>query len=153
MALQGIAALEIRLANIGNIFEQPDLQNAFQECREVVLEAFDENFETSSSPDAGPWPARQDNEAHPLLIKSGGLRKAATGKGPGHATVWMQDGFQVGVDTATQVPGSGIVAAARHNYGDSWMPQREFLAVPSSTETECREILVQRIREMLDDGR
>lgn len=159
MALQDVTALELRVKGIGDLFASPDLQLAFQECREQVLEKFEDNFRTASSPNHGPWPARRNPAlTHPLLIKTGSLMKAATGKGPGHVTVWFEDGFQVGIDMATGrymtfrdprgFPG-GVPAAAAHNFGSGWLPQREFLAIDEATTEKIREILARHIAEQL----
>lgn len=160
MALQDVTALELRVKGIGDLFANPDLQIAFQECRAEVLDKFEDNFLTASSPNHGPWPARKNPKlTHPLLIKTGSLMKAATGKGPGHVTIWFEDGFQVGIDISTGrymtfrdprgFPG-GVPAARAHNFGSGSLPQREFLAIDEATTQKIREILTRHVAEQLE---
>lgn len=144
MALEDIAGLKLQAERDANAFTDPQVQSALQQCREIILDSFAENFRDSASPTAS-WPPRKDDLPHPLLIKTGALERAATGRGPGHVTVWLRNGFYVGVDTSVGV--GGVPAAAAHNFGAPALnlPQREFLAARQDAEDRCEEILADAL--------
>lgn len=136
-------------------------QPVLRACRNVLLNATDENFQRRSSVVNGSWPARKDNKPHPLLEETGSLRKAATGRGPGHVTVWYPDGFEYGVDRAIKRPKQvrgghkrslgGIAGAAVHNFGYPArnIPQREFMTPNDNALNEVADIIAEFLDSLL----
>lgn len=140
-------AIVFDLKGIGERLELRTILRALRDSRLILLEGIDANFESRSSAVNGPWVPRKDTRPHPLLEETGALRKAATGKGPGHVTIWQSDGFEFGIDPSVleaRLPGmsdaeaaerdplGGIRAAASHNFGDPRrnLPAREFITPP-----------------------
>lgn len=108
------------------------------------------NFGTSSTAGGIPWPARKDSKPHPLLRLSSALEAAATGRGPGHIQSIENNELIYGV--------SGIIYAARHNYGDvpgsrdrlgrrMNIPAREYMAVSEGTVDQFAEDAADRMQE------
>lgn len=109
-----------------------------------------QNFGRSSTAGGTAWPARKDSKPHPLLRLSGALEAAATGRGPGHVQTIENNELTYGV--------SGIVYAARQNYGDvpgsrdrlgrrMNIPAREYMAISEGTVDEIAEKFADGIAE------
>ena len=154
--LRGLVQVEADVAETVQLLERGDLFEAFQECREEILDSVDENFQRRGSPD-GPWPPRADNLPHPLVEESGALRAAATGHGPGHVTVWEDRGFYVGVDvgaapTAAATNGAdlgGVPGAGVHQFGLAPVPARPFMDPAEDALERCETIIADALDRLL----
>ena len=130
--------------------QNPDLAEAFRDWRQVVLDSIDQNFLTASGPDGATWPPRAHaGDGHPLLIETGSLRIAATGRGPGHVTFWHPLEFSIGIDKNVQL--GGIPGAAVHNFGypPFNIPQREYLAPTEGALDVCEQIIADAVSGQL----
>ncbi len=107
----------------------------------ILRAGFARNFQQQVDSQGGGWPARQDNEPHPLLNETGSLLDAAAGDGPGAVDQVEDRALAVGVDKGTDL--GGIPGAAVHNFGFPPMhiPQREYLYASEDTLDECCESL------------
>jgi phage gpG-like protein len=66
------------LDNIADTFGE-GLQDALQDCGDIVLIGIEDNFAASQTSRGESWPLRKDpRPTHPLLILSGDLKTAAT---------------------------------------------------------------------------
>lgn len=109
-----------------------------------------QNFGNSSTAGGTAWPQRKDKKPHPLLRLSGALEAAATGRGPGNVQTIENNELTYGV--------SGIVYAARQNYGDvpgsrdklgrrMNIPAREYMAITEGTVDEFAERAADKLLE------
>jgi hypothetical protein len=90
------------------------------------------------------WPPRKDpGDGHPLLIETGALQAAATGK---HAAsvhrIVDRTELQLGVDPGASNEG-GIPWAVTHQEGNPAVniAQREFAGISDETADKCAEIV------------
>lgn len=143
MAEIPVEQLADEVGTIGHALEQAPLPGAMERCAEILREGILLNFERSAGP-AGPWPPRKDNLPHPLLIKSGDLKAAATEKGASGAIEHIN-----GREVQVGVEGTSVPYAATHQFGRGPIPARPYHDVDEVFLDECREVLADELVELI----
>jgi phage gpG-like protein len=130
-----------------------DTDEILRGCVPVVLEGIQDNFRNSKSAGGEPWPARKDPKLqHPLLILTGELESAATGKS-GASVNRVRDGvLEIGVTKGAS--GTSLGGAAVHQFGDSSqnIAQREYLGFSENTMDACTETVADAAVEFIMEG-
>lgn len=110
----------------------------------VIRQGIELRFETATTPDLNPWPARKPNpkdDGHPLLIDTGALIAAAIGQGTGAIEQVSSRELVVGID------GQVIEYANVHNEGYEQIPQREYFGLDDQTIDQCEELIADYIMQ------
>jgi phage gpG-like protein len=135
---------EEELSRLAERLDNEPMPVPMGECIQPLLDAFRENFDTSSDADRSPWPARKNPKpTHPLLILTGALEESATmDQGAGHVSRVMDREMELGTD---------LIYAATHQFGDESrnIAQREFLAISEETADGLVEVIAREVEHQL----
>ena len=107
------------LQSIPSGIRQMNHSPALAQAATEVFKSVEKNFARQVDDNGVAWPPRKDNLPHPLLIKTGDMKDAATG-GLGSQVRYNRDKAEIGIR------GSVIPYAWRHQNGDEGRPQRKF---------------------------
>lgn len=112
-------------------------RDTMEQLAEIVEESVEDNFHRQADVTGSTWPPRKDTLPHPLLIKTGKMKEAATG-GDGQYKRAERKGLKLGVKP-------DVVPYARyHQYGTSRIPQRQYFYIHGSDRARLRK----RFREL-----
>lgn len=112
-------------------------RDTMEELAVIVQESVENNFQRQTDVTGSFWPPRKDNLPHPLLIKTGKMKDAATG-GRGHYKRAQRKGLQMGVKP-DKVP-----YAKYHQHGTARLPQRQYFYLHSSDRARFRKLFHER---------
>jgi len=115
-----------------------------RECKELVRGSIKGNFDGTTAPDGGAWPARKPrpgDDGHPLLNDTGFLKAAALGLGPGGFEELGGREMSIGIDTGVEMGGIPGANAHDHGYPDRNLPERHFFAATEVVLDECGEVI------------
>lgn len=135
------------LAELERTFHAP-LKEGLDKCAAEIRGAYEQNFDSASSPTYGGWPPRKDTLPHPLLVLSGKLKAAATQQGAaGH--VEENDGRElgVGVEKSSDLPYTHV-----HQYGWKAIPPRPYIDVSEQTVDKCEQHVADDLAAKLGHG-
>lgn len=148
--LTNLAEIAADLAEIGQIMRHAPLDDAMGQCTDTILKSIGENFDASATPEGAAWPPRKRGGSWPLLIKTGALKAAATGK---HASASIKRvasrDLEVGINK--EVRDGGIPGAAVHNFGypPKNIPRREYHRPRSDALDRCEQLIADDIDKAL----
>ncbi len=122
------AFLELSAVGIQNA----SLHDAMQDCLDVIHGGVEDAFAAKVDSAGAAWPPRKDKLTHPLLVKSGKLKAAATTGG----TVGDRE-------LTTSIKGADVPYAATHQNGSTKrnIPRREYQYATEETLDACAEII------------
>lgn len=130
--------------SLGAILAAGNFAAPLRECKTIVRESIKGNFDGTTAPDGGAWPARKprpDDDGHPLLNDTGFLKAAALGLGPGGFEDVNAREMLIGIDTT--VDEGGIPGANAHDHGlpERNLPERHFFAATEVALDQCGEVI------------
>lgn len=120
--------------------ERGPIPEAMEAAKGLMLQGHQQNFDSQSTRDGTPWaPRKPPTGDWPILDKTGALKAAATGTGPGHVQEVGDREAMIGVDGSVVVHGGGVHAAPLHQSGTARMPARPFVGASDAIEEEIGE--------------
>jgi phage gpG-like protein len=108
--------------------ENASLRDAMEQCLAAIHDGIEATFAAKVDSAGAAWPPRKDNLPHPLLDKTGKMKRAAITGG-------SADDREL-VATVADVP-----YATYHQTGTKRMPKREFHYVTEDTLDACEQII------------
>jgi phage gpG-like protein len=122
---------------IGDALEAPDLTPVWQAATGIVRTAIGSNFDKKATPDGSPWPSAKTPQSHPLLNKTGEMKRSAT------------TGIQVTVGELAATYRDTNPIAPFHNNGTRNIRKREFFGIGEQAQVQIEETLADFIDEEL----
>lgn len=100
---------------IAELRSPPDTAPLMREIADRAVRQTQERFDRREAPDGTPWPPRRDSLGHPLLERTGRMRRSIAARD-------LRD------DEAT-IGTSGVPYAGVHQHGGGNVPRREFIGI------------------------
>lgn len=127
------------LRNVPRLLGAINHRDTMQELAPIVEDSVDDNFQRQADVVGSTWPPRKDTLPHPLLIKTGRMKDAATG-GPGQYKRAERKGLKLGIKP------SDVPYARIHQYGSSRIPQRQYFYLHGSDRAKLRKRFMELTR-------
>ena len=145
--MMDVLKLPAAMARVGQQLKQHDFSAVLGgPVAGKVVQAAQDSFNSQASPMGDDWPDRKfEGDGHPLLTKSGDLKQAAVGQGPGNISRATDDTLEYGVD-ANRLPQAG------HDLGfpaRNIVPRR-YLGLSEQSQDQVAELIADDAQEVFD---
>lgn len=128
--------------NLATSLETGPMPEAMEAASKAMQAGQDENFGKQATREGAAWAPRKPPAGNwPILNKTGALRAAATGQGPGAIQEVTDRSATVGVDASVVIHGGGVHAAGFHQSGTARMPARPFIGASDAIEEAIGEVI------------
>jgi hypothetical protein len=130
---------QAELSNMANALQSVDCREPLEVLRGLGIADVEYAFASRTSPDGQVWAPRKDSLPHPLLIKSGAMYAAATGRGSGFADLSTFNSIQMGITP-------GLVDHDKYQqFGTSRIPARPYMGMRESTVDRGAELVADHV--------
>ena len=130
-----------RLREVAREVANIDHSEALEDCVPVVYRSVDGNYAKKVDSDGVVWKRRKDNLPHPLLNKTGKMKKASTG-GDGALLRIQRKRVQMGIKNES------IHYAWYHQFGSKYgrIPRRRYYYLNGEDRAELRRVFIAKTR-------